>query len=123
MRSTFSDACLSRVRPTGVEPVKLSLRRRLSAMIGAETSPEVEVVMTFSTPAGSPASSSRRAKYRVVSGVSSAGLTIAVQPAAMAGAILRVAMASGKFQGVMRNDGPTGRWVTIIRPLPSGLTP
>ena len=31
-----------------------------------------------------------------------------VQPAASAGAILRVAIASGKFHGVMRKHGPTG---------------
>ena len=45
------------------------------------------------------------------------------QPAASAGAILRVAMASGKFQGVIRYAGPTGRWETTIRPVPSGLIP
>jgi hypothetical protein len=92
-------------------------------MIGADTSPDVDVVSTPSTPAGRPASSSRRAKYSVVSGVSSAGLMMAVHPAARAGAILRVAIARGKFHGVMRYDGPTGRCVTIIRPVPSGLEP
>ena len=45
------------------------------------------------------------------------------QPAASAGAILRVAIASGKFQGVIRYAGPTGRWETTIRPVPSGLIP
>ncbi len=55
--------------------------------------------------------------------VSSAGFTTAVHPAASAGAILRVAIASGKFHGVMRNVGPTGLWVTIARPEPSGLVP
>ena len=56
--------------------------------------------------AGSPTSSSSFAKYSVVSGVSSAGLTTTVQPAASAGAILRVAIASGKFHGVMKKHGP-----------------
>ena len=37
----------------------------------------------------------------MVSGVSWAGLTIMVQPAASAGPILRVPMASGKFHGVI----------------------
>ena len=37
----------------------------------------------------------------MVSGVSCAGLTIMVQPAASAGPILRVPIASGKFQGVI----------------------
>jgi len=58
--------------------------------------------MTLTTPAGTPASSRMPVNSRVVSGVSSAGLTTTVQPAARAGAIFRVAMASGKFQGVIR---------------------
>ena len=37
----------------------------------------------------------------MVSGVSWAGLTIIVQPAATAGPILRVPIASGKFHGVI----------------------
>ena len=77
----------------------------------------------MTTPAGSPASTSRRTKNIVVSGVSSAGLMTAVHPAARAGAILRVAMASGKFHGVIRKQGPTGCCDTIIRPVPSGFTP
>jgi len=59
-------------------------------------------VTTFTTPAGSPASASRPVKNRVVSGVSWGGFTTTVQPAARAGAILRVAIANGKFQGVMK---------------------
>ena len=43
-----------------------------------------------------------------------------VQPAATAGAILRVAMASGKFHGVISRHGPTGFLVTSSRDLPSG---
>ena len=123
MRSTFWAACASRVRPTGVEPVNDSLRSRGSAMIGSDTVRAVLVGMTLTTPAGTPASSSSWAKRRVVSGVSSAGFTTTVQPAASAGAILRVAIASGKFQGVMRKHGPTGCCDTIIRPVPSGLAP
>ena len=42
------------------------------------------------------------------SGVCLAGLTTIVQPAAIAGPILRVPMASGKFHGVMNTHGPTG---------------
>ena len=41
-------------------------------------------------------------KYSVVSGVSAAGLITTVQPAASAGPTFRVAMASGKFHGVIR---------------------
>ena len=63
------------------------------------------------------------AVFGAMSGVSVAGLMTTVQPAASAGAIFRVAIASGKFHGVMKKHGPTGRCVTIIRPVPSGLGP
>ena len=92
-------------------------------MIGPETTAEVVVVMTLTTPSGKPASTSSCTKARVVRGVSSAGFTTTVQPAASAGAILRVAIASGKFHGVMKKHGPTGRWLTTIRPVPSGFMP
>ena len=123
VRSTPCDACSSSRWPTAVEPVNESLRSRGSRMIGSDTAPEVEVVKTFTTPLGRPASSSSFAKYSVVSGVSSAGLMTTVQPAASAGAILRVAIASGKFHGVIRKHGPTGCCDTIMRPVPSGFAP
>ena len=44
-----------------------------------------------------------------------------VQPAARAGAIFRVAMASGKFHGVMNRQDPTGRLVMSCRSIPSGV--
>ena len=50
-------------------------------------------------------------------GVSSAGLMMTVQPAAKAGATLRVIMASGKFQGVMAAHTPMGCLMTIKRRL------
>ncbi|CAB4873737.1 unannotated protein [freshwater metagenome] len=92
-------------------------------MMMGDTSRERLVVMTLTTPFGTPASSRRAANASVVSGVSSAGLMIAVHPAAIAGATFRVAIAMGKFHGVMRNDGPTGRFETIIVPVPSGFEP
>ncbi len=55
-----------------------------------------------------------------VSGVSEAGLRIIVQPAAMAGPILRVAMAAGKFHGVMSTETPTGWWMARMRLSPAG---
>src|SRR3546814_4815726 len=76
--------------------------------------------MTLTTPAGRPASSSNFTRYRVVSGVSAAGLITTVHPAASAGAILRVAMARGKFQGVMSSAGPSAWRETIMSPVPSG---
>ena len=58
----------------------------------------------------------------MVSGVRPAGLTTIVQPAAMAGAILRVPMASGKFQGVIIRHGPTGCFSVSRRVAPLGAT-
>ena len=67
--------------------------------------------MTFRTPAGRPASCMTAANSWEVSGVRLADLSTMVQPAATAGAILRVAMASGKFHGVISRQGPTGFFV------------
>ena len=78
-----------------------SLRSRGSLMIGSETSPEDDAVMTLSTPAGSPASSRIFASASIDSGVCWAGLMTIVQPAAIAGPILRVPIAIGKFHGVI----------------------
>jgi hypothetical protein len=57
---------------------------------------------------------------RAVSGVSLAGLSTTVQPAASAGPILRVAMAAGKFHGVTRTQMPTGWCSTTILFAPDG---
>ena len=56
------------------------------------------------------------AAARAVSGVSSAGLMTTGQPAASAGATLRVIMASGKFHGVMAAHTPIG-WRSTARRL------
>ena len=89
------------MRPTSVEPVNVSLRSRGSEMIGLETVEEELAVITFTTPAGSPASSRICASAYIESGVCWAGLMTIVQPAAIAGPILRVPIAIGKFQGVI----------------------
>ena len=89
------------MRPTSVEPVNVSLRSRGSPMIGLETSLEELDVITLSTPGGSPASSRIFASASIESGVCCAGLITIVQPAAIAGPILRVPIAIGKFHGVI----------------------
>ena len=43
-----------------------------------------------------------------------------MQPAATAGAILRVAIASGKFHGVISRHGPTGWCIVSRRAVPLG---
>ncbi len=73
------------------------------------------VVTTFSTPFGRPARSASSASARAESGVSSGGLTTTVQPAAIAGATLRVIMAIGKFQGVIAAATPIGCFRTRMR--------
>src|SRR3954463_648287 len=107
-RWSWSADCFTSTLPTPVDPVKLSLRSRGSAMIAELTSPELWVVTTLSTPSGSPASANVAASASIVSGVCCAGLTTIVQPAATAGPIFRVPMASGKFHGVTKRHGPTG---------------
>ena len=61
---------------------------------------------TLTTPAGTPASASSAPMASAVSGVSDAGLSTTVQPAASAGPILRVAIAAGKFHGVISTLHP-----------------
>lgn len=54
------------------------------------------------------------------SGVWCAGLMTLVQPAAIAGPILRVPMAMGKFHGVISRQGPTGCLVMRNLAPPAG---
>ena len=109
VRITVSAAWRSNSFPTAVEPVKLTLRARPDDIHAPATSPGSLVVTTFRTPSGRPASRSTSARSSEVNGVSSAGLKTMVQPAAIAGPILRVPIANGKFHGVIRMHGPTGR--------------
>ncbi len=120
---TRSAAVRRRRRPTAVEPVKDSMRVRVWLSIASTTGPGSEVVTTLTTPAGSPASSMSAATASAVSGVSAAGFSTTVHPAASAGAILRVAIAAGKFHGVTSTLTPTGWWVTTIRFAPLGEWP
>ena len=71
-------------------------------MIGFETALELELVKHVHDAVGRPASSSICATASALSGVCVAGLSTIVQPAASAGPILRVAIAAGKFQGVIK---------------------
>jgi len=94
--------------------VKVSLR---TAMLAVSTPPMAreEPVITLNTPSGMPARWASSAMARADSGVCCAGLTMMVQPAARAGATLRVIMAAGKFQGVIAAQTPTGSLVTMMR--------
>jgi hypothetical protein len=102
--------CAIRMRPTSVLPVKLMWRTTSLAHSTLPMAMELALsaVRMLSTPAGMPARMASSAAARAVSGVSSAGLMTTGQPAASAGATLRVIMASGKFQGVMAAHTPMG---------------
>jgi hypothetical protein len=109
----FAHSAIS-IFPIAVEPVKPSLRTSgldvISAPIGA-ASP----VTTENTPPGIPASSPSTVTARAESGVWLAGFITIVQPAARAGAALRVTIAAGKFQGVIPAVTPIGCLRTTMR--------
>ena len=76
--------------------------------------PGCPVGSTLTTPSGTPASARIAATASADSGVSLAGLSTTVQPAARAGPSLRVAIAAGKFQGVTSRETPIGCLETRI---------
>ena len=107
-------------RPTAVEPVNAilatsgcSTRRWPHTLPGPTT--------TLSTPSGSPASSAMRSSSMAVSGVSSAGLSTIVLPAASAGATFQHAITSGKFQGTIRPTTPSGSRKVMSTPPSTGI--
>ena len=61
------------------------------------------------------------AKRRAVSGVSSAGLSTTVLPAASAGPIFQEAMVSGKFHGTMSPTTPSGSRTVNPSPPDTGM--
>ena len=65
-------------------------------------------VTTFTTPFGKPASKNSCASSTIEAEVYSEGLTIAVQPAASAGASFQLVSVSGEFHGVMMATTPFG---------------
>src|SRR6266481_2013972 len=88
--TTLSAASRRSLRPTSVEPVKETTRTRGSCSIALTTLPAEREGMTFTTPAGTPASARIGISASMVSGVSEAGLSTTVQPAARAGQRLAV---------------------------------
>ena len=110
------------MRPTSVEPVKLSLRTSGLRVI----SPPIwlaEPVSTDSRPLGTPARSASSANANAEYGVWLAGLTTIEQPAASAGPALRASIAVGKFHGVMAAVVPTGCLIARMRrsPMVAGI--
>ena len=94
-------------RPTSVEPVKHTLRTAGWATKRAPTTLPLPGRISR-TPSGRPASSASSPMRNALSGVSSAGLTTTVLPAASAGANPQAAIAMGKFHGTMTPTTPSG---------------
>ena len=93
-------------RPTSVDPVNDTLSTSACSAIAAPTlGPPVT---TLTTPSGTPASAISSARRNAVSGVCSAGLTTQVFPHANAGASFHAVIISGKFQGTINPQTPTG---------------
>jgi len=65
-------------------------------------------VITFTTPAGSPASATISANNNAVSLVYEAGFNTTVLPIAIAGAIFHASINSGKFHGMICPATPSG---------------
>ena len=108
----WSPACLSRIRPTSVEPVNEIFRMTGFEQNSLPTSLErFEVTMDIS-PFGKPARSASTAIASAERGVSLAGRAMNAHPAASAGPALRVIIAFGKFHGVIDATTPTGCLMT-----------
>ena len=75
----------------------------------------------MNTPSGSPASSASSPRRIAVSGVSSAGLSTTVLPAASAGAKPQPAIGIGKFHGTITPTTPSGSWKVTSRPPGTGI--
>jgi hypothetical protein len=111
---TVAAHCAISSLPTSVDPVKESLRTVGLPVSSAPISPE-RPVTTLTTPLGIPARLASSASASADSGVWDAGRMTTGQPAASAGAHLRVIMAAGKFQGVIEATTPIGCLNTTMR--------
>ncbi len=106
--------CRMSVLPTSVEPVNESLRT-MGLSVSSLPMTLAEPVTTLTMPLGMPARSASSASASADSGVCDAGLITTGQPAASAGAHLRVIIAEGKFHGVMAATTPIPCLMTTMR--------
>src|SRR6266540_3328590 len=116
-RNTFFRVCapLAMMRfPVAVEPVKLIISTLGSVVSNSPTVAASPDVTTFSTPGGiSVCSAAIRPMKVALHGVSGAGLSTTVLPAASAGVILDRLSMNGKFHGVIAPTTPTGSCTTL----------
>ena len=94
-RFMFAAALPTSILPTAVEPVKVILRTSGLVQNSSPMGFGSRAVTRLITPSGTPASIRHLKVSMAQSGVASAGLRTMVQPAASAGAILRVSMLIG----------------------------
>ncbi len=106
--------------PTSVEPVKQTLR---TAGWVTKRCPTTDPFPgnTVKTCSGRPASSASSARRIAVSGVTSAGFSTTVFPAASAGANPQPAIGIGKFHGTMTPTTPSGSWNVMSTPPGTGI--
>ncbi len=106
--------------PTSVDPVKTTLR---TIRCVTKRSPTTEPLpgITVRTPSGMPASSASSPMRMAVNGVTSAGFSTTVQPAASAGANPQPAIGMGKFHGTMTPTTPIGSWKVMSTPPATGI--
>ena len=101
-------------RPVAVDPVKLTMSTRASVVRTSPTAAGSAEVTMFSTPGGiSVCSAARRPMNVALHGVSGAGLSTTVLPAANAGVIFERFSMNGKFHGVIAPTTPTGSRTTF----------
>src|SRR5699024_8690690 len=98
--------------PTSVDPVNVNLRTLGLAVISPTTSLALPIIK-LTTPLGNAAWSNAFITSIAERGVAEAGFTTTGHPAARAGAIFLVIIATGKFHGVTAATTPTGCFITI----------
>src|ERR1700744_34017 len=103
----LSAAACTIARPTSVEPVNATFSTSGCAVIAAPTVWPYPFTR-FATPSGTPASARICINTCAERGVSSAGLTTLLQPAASDGASLAQKLNTGPFHGKIRPTTPYG---------------
>ena len=118
---TVGAAAARILRPTAVEPVKVTMSTRGSEVRTAATSLSLDTT-TWKMPGGmSVSSAAMRPSSSPAHGVSWAGLSITAFPASNAGTLSATLRYSGAFHGVMAATTPTGMYCSFcrnVRPRP-----
>ena len=106
--------------PTSVDPVNTILR---TAGCFTNRSPTTDPLpgKTVNTSWGMPARSASSPSRIAVNGVSSAGFSTTVFPAAKAGAKPQPAIGIGKFHGTITPTTPSGSWNVTSSPPATGI--